>query len=102
MRWPNRRGWTMIELLMVLTIMGILANLAVLGLRMIRIRAEAAHVIGDMHAIELAAHSHHAERGGYPPSEQWGTVPATMAPMLPDGFDFRYGDDAQYRWHRYA
>lgn len=91
----------MIELLMVLTILGILANLVVSGLRVTKCRAEAAHVIADIHAIEIAAHSHHAERGVFPPSEQWGTVPATMTPMLPAGFEFRYGATL-YRWHRYA
>lgn len=97
----RRNGWTMIELLMVLVIMGILVNVAVPALRLIRRRAEAAHVIGDIRAIQVAAHSHHAERGVFPPSEGFGVVPATMMPMLPDGFDFRYAGTL-YRWHRFA
>ena len=97
----GRRGWTMIELLMVLTIMGILVNLAVPALRLIRRRAEAAHVIGDIRAIQIAAHSHHADRGIFPPTEGFGVVPPTMVPMLPDGFEFRYGTTV-YRWHLFG
>jgi type II secretory pathway pseudopilin PulG len=91
----------MVELLVVLVVMGILVNVALPALRLIRRRAEAAHVIGDIHAIQIAAQSHHAERGTFPPTEGLGVVPPTMVPMLPDGFEFRYGG-ARYRWHRFA
>ena len=97
----NRRGWTMIELLMVLTILGILVNLAVPGLRMIRRRAEATHVIADIRAIQVAAYSHHAERGTFPPTAGFGVVPPTMVPILPAGFEFSYGT-TQYRWHLFG
>jgi prepilin-type N-terminal cleavage/methylation domain-containing protein len=97
----GRRGWTMIELLMVLLIMGILVNLAVPALRVIRRRAEAAHVIADVRAIHIGAQSHHAETGSFPDTENFGVVPAAMVPALPEGFEFRYGD-VRYRWHRYA
>ena len=97
----DARGWTMIELLMVLVILGILVNIAVPALRLVRRRAEAAHVIGDVRAIQIAAQSHHADRGMFPPTEEFGVAPITMIPMLPQGFEFRYGEVA-YRWHRYS
>ncbi len=101
MKRGGRGGWTMIELLMVLVILGILVNIAVPALRLIRRRAEAAHVIGDIRVIHIAAQSHHADRGTFPETENFGVVPTTMIPMLPEGFEFRYGD-VLYRWHRYA
>ena len=101
MKTRGRGGWTIIELLMVMLILGILVNLAVPALRLIRRRAEAAHVIGDVRVIQIAAQSHHAERGVFPPTDQFGVVPATMVPMLPENFTFRDGD-VVYRWHRYA
>ena len=97
----NRRGFTMIELIVVLTVLGILVNLAAPALRTIRRRAEAAHVIGDIRVIHIAAQSHHAERGVFPPTENLGVVPGTLVPMLPEGFEFRYGE-VRYRWHRFA
>jgi prepilin-type N-terminal cleavage/methylation domain-containing protein len=101
MRPRGRGGWTMIELLMVMLILGILVNLAMPALRLIRRRAEAAHVIGDMRVIHVAALASHADRGVFPPSDNWGNVPPPLVPTLPEGFEFRYGD-AMYRWHRYA
>ena len=50
---------------------------------------------------QIAAHSHHADRGTFPPTGAMGTPPAGLVPMLPDGFEFRYGD-TQYRWHLYG
>ncbi len=97
----GRRGWTIIELLMVMLILGILVNIAVPGLRLIRRRAEAAHIIGDMRVIHVAALAAHADRGVYPPTDDWGSVPPPFVPALPEGFEFRYGE-AMYRWHRYA
>lgn len=101
MRARGRRGWTLIELLMVMLILGILVNLAVPALRLIRRRAEAAHVIGDMRVIHVAALASHADLGLYPPTDDWGNVPPPFVPTLPEGFEFLYGE-AMYRWHRYA
>jgi prepilin-type N-terminal cleavage/methylation domain-containing protein len=96
----NRRGFSLIELLVSLTVLGILANLALPTLTGLRRRAEAAHIIADVHAVRLAAHDHFVGTGTYPAAGQWGVVPPTLAPSLPDGFEFRYRD-AAYRWERW-
>lgn len=96
----NRRGFSLIELLVSLTILGILANLALPALTGLRRRAEAAHIIADVHAVRLAAHDHFVGTGAYPAAGQWGVVPPTLAPSLPDGFEFRYRD-VVYRWENW-
>ena len=58
-------------------------------------------MIGDVRVIQIAAQSHHADRGTFPDTEDLGVVPVTMVPMLPQGFDFEY-NGSRYRWHRYA
>lgn len=97
----NRRGMTLIELLVTLTIMGILANLAFPALSALRVRAEAARIIGDVAAIRIAAFDHYATHGTYPASGQWGSAPGSLAGSLPPGLAFR-SRHAEYRWERWS
>ncbi len=97
----NRRGFSIIELLVVLVIMGILANIMVPSYGTIKRRAEAAHILGDMSVIRIAALSAYAATGQFPPTAAWGEVPTQFAETLPNGFDFQY-KTAAYRWRRWS
>ena len=94
----NRRGFTLIELLTTLTIVAILAQVAVPAVNTMRRRADAARVVGDLHAIRLAAFDHYAGLGYFPATQPWATPPATMIQSLPVGFSWTY-KSVQYRWH---
>lgn len=97
----RRSGFTFVEILIVIVILGILANLAVPTYRTIRVRAEAAHIVGDFHVVRVAAQSAYAESGTYPPNSGWGSVPRELTSHLPGGFEFSYGS-TRYRWRRWA
>ncbi|MGH7567568.1 MAG: type II secretion system protein, partial [Gemmatimonadales bacterium] len=94
-------GFSFIELLVVLVIIGILANLVVPTYGTIKRRAEAAHIIGDMSAIRIAALNAYAATGEFPPTAAWGEVPDEFTGTLPNGFDFQY-KTAAYRWRRWS
>lgn len=96
----NRRGMTLIELLVTLTIIGILANFALPALGSLRRRAEAARIIADVHTIRVAALDHYVASATYPPGGQWGVAPPTLVGSLPQGFEFAFRDVA-YRWERW-
>lgn len=96
----NRRGMTLIELLVTLTIIGILANIALPALNSMRRRAEAVRVIADIAAIRTAGLDYYAGANTFPPAGQWGTVPPLLAPSLPTGFAFGFRD-VEYRWERW-
>ena len=96
----NRRGMTLIELLVTLTIVGILANMALPAVSGLRRRAEAARIIADVATVRSAGLDHYAGYGTYPPAGQWGSIPTTLAPSLPGGFEFAFRD-VQYRWERW-
>ncbi len=86
---------------MTLTIVGILANLALPAFATMKRRADAAHVIGDFQAIRVAAFDGYAATGAFPPSHGWGQVPPGLAPSLPSGFNFSY-KNVTYRWRRWS
>lgn len=98
----NRRdGFTIIELLVVMALIGILANIAAPSLVSAKRKADAASVIADFNAIRYAAFEYFADTGVYPRSRGWGTIPRELEPLLPAGFQFRQGS-VQYRWRRWS
>jgi prepilin-type N-terminal cleavage/methylation domain-containing protein len=92
---------TLIELLVTLTLVAILANLALPAFAGIRRRAEATRVIADAMAVRVAALDYYADRGRYPRTGQWGAAPGSMARSLPQGFEWKYRD-VEYRWERWS
>ena len=97
----NRRGMTFVELMIVIAILGILANIAIPKVMEVRRRAQAASVIADYNAVRVAAYDGFAKTGTYPRSSRWGRVPPELVGSLPERFSFRRGD-LTYRWRRWS
>lgn len=83
-----RRGFTFIEVLVVVAVLGILATLAVLKYIDLKHRALSASAIADLQAVRLAAYSTWYEHGVWPGETGAGTVPTGLVPYLPTGFQF--------------
>jgi prepilin-type N-terminal cleavage/methylation domain-containing protein len=84
----SRRGFTFIELLIVMIVLGILAALATLKYIDLRNRAFTSQAASDMEAVRLAAYSTWYETGSWPADVGPGAVPLEMTPYLPKGFAF--------------
>ncbi len=97
----TRAGWAFVELMVVVTIIGILTSIAIPKLHDVKLKADAAHVIADFHAIRVAAHDNFAETEVYPSNGRWDRVPAEFVGSLPRGFEFSYRS-ATYRWRRWS
>ena len=97
----NRRGFTLVELMVTCTIAGILVNLALPAVAVVKRKADAAHVIADISTIRIAALNHYAELQYFPATQPWATSPGTMRSMLPQGFVWRY-KSVDYRWQRWS
>ena len=93
----GRRGFTVVELLIVVCILGILATIIMPKVQGSRARARAASVLGSMHAVRIAATIYFDSAGAWPPNTAVGTVPAGLEGYLPSAVTFT-GDGYQLQW----
>jgi prepilin-type N-terminal cleavage/methylation domain-containing protein len=84
----RRRGFTFIELLVVVIVMSILTGLAILKYIDLKHRALSASATADLQAVRVAAYSAWYEHSAWPGDAGAGTVPPALAPYLPAGFTF--------------
>ena len=95
-----RPGFTLVELMVVIMIVGILAGLAIPDLREARLRADATRVVADARAVGLAAHDFLSQNGRFPDSGAPGQVPPELAEGL-DGVSFDY-KGLTYSWYSFS
>lgn len=84
----NRRGYTFVEVLVVMIIVGLLARIALPRYHEMKNQAIAAKAAADFNAIKLAAYAFHTENMQWPGEAANGVVPVELAPDLPEGFSF--------------
>ena len=84
----RRRGFSLIELLMVMLVIGVLAGLGLLKYIDLRHRAMSAAAIADLEAVRLAGYSAFYETGVWPADAGSGMTPAGMVPYLATNFTF--------------
>ena len=84
----ERHGFTMVEVLTVMVVMGTLVRMAVPSFHEVLVRARAAEVIGDFETVRVAVLSYHADHNQWPADGHTGQVPPGLAAYLPDNFSF--------------
>jgi prepilin-type N-terminal cleavage/methylation domain-containing protein len=84
----RRGGFSLVELLLVLSIIGILAGVAIPNMRNVTYRARAAAVDGDLNVLRQATLDYNADRNGWPAEVASGVVPPELSAFLPEGFSF--------------
>lgn len=82
-----KKGFTLIELMIVVVIIGILAAIAIPKYNDVTTNAKAATIIADSRVLLHAAQSFMVEEGFYPQDGYWAQIPAGMEKYLGDGFD---------------
>lgn len=78
----------MIELIVVMSIIGILARIALPASRAMIRRATAARVVGDFNAVRIAAFNFYADSSKWPVEAAAGKIPAGLANYLRAKFSF--------------
>jgi prepilin-type N-terminal cleavage/methylation domain-containing protein len=88
----GRRGFTLVELLVVMIVLGVLSGIALLKYIDLRNTARAAEVAGDFRSITVAAYNYQADHEDWPPDGGPGAPPPALVPYLPGGFTFTRPD----------
>jgi prepilin-type N-terminal cleavage/methylation domain-containing protein len=97
----RRQGFTIIELMTVMIVIGLLAGIAILKYIDLRHRARAVQVAADLETVRLAAYSAWYEHNTWPDEVGPGQVPADLLPYLPGNLTF---DNSEYTldWENFA
>ena len=85
----RRGGFSLIELLMAVSIVGILAGMAIPNLRNMTWRARATEVAGDLEVVRIATVQYNADRSSWPVEAAPGVIPTGLAEYLPDAYVFQ-------------
>jgi prepilin-type N-terminal cleavage/methylation domain-containing protein len=84
----SRRGFTIVELMVVVIVMSLLAMLMVMRYIDLKHRALSAKATADMDMVRKAGYARYYDAGVWPPSSGAGIVPADLTPYLPNSFSF--------------
>jgi len=84
----GRRGFTIIELLVVMVVLGILSSIAILKYIDLRKTAQAARVAADFNAIKIATYAYYTDDYKWPAEVSAGVIPPELVPVLSQGFSF--------------
>ena len=82
----RRSGFTIIELLMTMTIVGLLSAVAVPKFTEMKRRATATQLLGDFGVMRHAAMTFYVDSGYFPRETPTGSLPANLDTYLPAGF----------------
>jgi prepilin-type N-terminal cleavage/methylation domain-containing protein len=94
----GRPGFTLVELLITVTIVGLLARIALPKVSQFRLRARATSIVNDMEVIRLAAFGVAADSGYWPPATAAGTRPTSMESYLPPSLSFNPAPGVNLEW----
>lgn len=84
-----RPGFTFVELMISMIIVGCLSAIAVPKYIDLKRRANTTKVIGDFQAVRVAVMSFYADSSYFPTESGPGEIPPNMAKYLPIGFTFQ-------------
>jgi len=84
----SRGGFSLVEMLVAVSIVGILAGIAIPNMRNMTFRARATTVAADIEVIRLSTLDYNGDAHTWPADAAAGVVPPELNGYIPDGFSF--------------
>ncbi len=95
---PRRHGYTLVEIMVVVVIIGLLAAIAIPAFKRVQERSAASRIANDLRQYAEAIQRYNLENGQWPPSGAVGTIPVGLESYLPAGFTNPSPIGGQYSW----
>lgn len=92
------RGFTLVEIMVVVVIIGLLAGMAVVALKHTRERALATRITNDLRQFRTAFQAFNLQNAGWPPATTAGTIPAGMEGYLAAAYLNTREPGGAYSW----
>jgi prepilin-type N-terminal cleavage/methylation domain-containing protein len=97
----RRRGFTLLEIMVVIVIIAILTRIALPRAQAMKDRATAARLIGAIHVVRNAAFQYFESNTAWPATTATGLTPVGLGGFLPAGFTFNQ-KDVQLAWQQFT
>ena len=98
-----KKGFSLIEMLIVVTIIGLLASLAVPNILHAYYKGRATKIVTDLRAIRDVAINYNSDNSNWPRSRSWGRIPPEFRPHLPPTTTFDLTSwDVRYAYTNYS
>jgi prepilin-type N-terminal cleavage/methylation domain-containing protein len=94
----SRGGFTLVEIMIVVVIIGLLAAIAIPAFQKVRLRSQASRMANDFKQFEAAFQRFVLENGSWPVATGMGLIPTGMNGYLPDGYTQVSPLGGQYLW----
>lgn len=98
----NERGFAMVELLAILVILGIVANIAIPVYMHAQLKAKATKIVTDFKYVESVVTTYYSQSGVWPRDRPAGVIPPELAREIGDRLDWgikgRRSMAIQYEW----
>lgn len=95
----RRAGFTLVEIMIVVVIIGLLAAMAIPAFQRVRESAQSSRFVSDLRTFSQAFETYATRNGAWPPNAGTGVVPAGMSGELNDGAWSTQKNSVGGRWN---